>query len=92
MALRPKSVIGYVFLFMISFGVGYVVISGRDTLSNPWLWAPVAVIVAMSLVAFAWHRRVEAARERAWDGSFSFDKVVARRRAEEALRRAESTG
>ena len=88
----PKSVIGYLFSFLIVLGIGYAVVSGRDTLSSPWLWAPAAVIVATSLVAFAWHRRVAAARERAWNGSFSFSEVVARRRAEDALRRAESTG
>ena len=92
MVPRPKSVMGYVFLFLISFGVGYVVVSGRDTLSSPWVWGPVALVFMMSLVALAWHRRVEAAHERAWNGSFSFAEVVARRRAEEALRRAESAG
>jgi len=66
--------------------------SGRDTLSSAWLWGPLALVGVLSLLVFAWHRRVEAAQERAWDGSFSFAEVVARRRAEEALRGAESTG
>ena len=86
----PRSAIGYLFSFLIVLGVGYVAWSGRDTLSSPWLWAPLVFVVVMSVVAIAWRRHVEAERERAWNGSFSFAEVVNRRRAEEALRRAES--
>ena len=92
MVQRPRSVVGYVIVFLITLGVGYVVVSLLDTLSSPWLWGPIAVIAVLSLLAFAWRRRVEEARERAWDGSFSFAEVVARRRTEDALRRAEGTG
>jgi membrane protein implicated in regulation of membrane protease activity len=92
MVHRPRSVFGYVLSFLIVLGIGAVVISLLGTLSSPWLWGPLAVIVSMSLLAIAWRRRVEAAQERAWVGSFSFAEVVTRRRAEEAQRRAESTG
>ena len=93
MVHRPRSVIGYVFLFLITLGIGAVVVSlPAGTLTSPWLWGAVAVIVSISVLALAWRRHVDTARERAWVGSFSFAEVVARRRAEEALRRTESTG
>ena len=88
MVHRPKSVIAYVFLLLIALGVAYVVVSLPDTSARPWVWGALAVIgiVIASLVAIAWRRRVEAARERAWAGSFSFADVVTRRREEEARR------
>jgi Flp pilus assembly protein TadB len=89
---RPKSVIGYVFSFLITLGVVYVAFSLMDSLSSPWLWAPLAVVGLTSLVVVLWRRRLDAERERAWIGSFSFAEVVTRRRAEEALRRAETAG
>jgi hypothetical protein len=52
---------------------------------------PVQVLYALGVVAlmavafYLWRRRVEAGRERAWVGEFSFGDVVRRRRAEEAL-------
>ena len=92
MVHRPKSVIGYVFSFLIALGVAYVAISLMDTLSSPWFWAPLAVIAAATFLVVLWRRRLEAARERAWTGSFSFAEVVERRRTEEALQRAASSG
>jgi Flp pilus assembly protein TadB len=89
---RRRSAIGYVLLFLFTLGVGYAGVSLAATLSSPWVWGSVAVAVPASLVVFEWRRRVEAARERAWSRSFSFAEVVTRRRQEEALRRAESTG
>lgn len=50
------------------------------------LWA-LAVILLASLVLYVWRRRVDAARERAWVGEFSFGDVVDRMRAREALDR-----
>jgi hypothetical protein len=46
--------------------------------------AIVGVVALACLVLYLWRRRVEAERERAWIGSFSFGDVVARRRAREA--------
>jgi alpha/beta superfamily hydrolase len=37
----------------------------------------------MGVALYIWRRRVEAARERAWVGAFSFGDVVARMRARE---------
>jgi hypothetical protein len=92
MVHRPKSVIGYAFLFLIALGVAYAAVSLMDTLSSPSIWGPLAVIAVASLVVVLWRHRLEAARERAWTGSFSFAEVVERRRTEEALQRAESSG
>jgi Flp pilus assembly protein TadB len=92
MVHRPKSLFGYVFAFLIALGVAYVAVSLMDALSSPWLWGTLAVIAAATLVVVLLRRRLEAARERAWIGSFSFAEVVERRRTEEALRRAESAG
>ena len=89
MVPRPKAVIAYVFLFLIASGVGYVVVSNRDTLSSPWVWGSLCVVVLASFALFAWRRHVEATRERAWTGAFSFANVVARRREEDGVRRAE---
>ena len=87
---RPKLVIAYAFLFLITSGVGYVAVSFRDTPSDPWVLESLGVAVLASFALFAWRRHVEATRERAWTGAFSFANVVARRSEEDALRRAES--
>jgi hypothetical protein len=79
---RPRSVIGYVILFMLVLGLVPMVVSLAGSLSSPFLWVAIAVVAVMSMSYVLWRRRVEAARERAWVGSFSFGDVVARRRAE----------
>ena len=81
---RPRSVIGYVFLFLIALGITPMVVSLAGSLSSPWLWASVAVIATTCVVVIARRRRIEAARERAWNGSFSFADAVAAMRAREA--------
>jgi hypothetical protein len=86
---RPRSVIGYVILFLLALGLMPMVVSLAGSLSSPWLWASIAVVAVPSISYVLWRRRVEAARERAWVGSFSFGDVVARRRAEAALEQAE---
>lgn len=81
---RPRSVIGYVFLFLIALGITPMVVSLAGSLSSPWLWASFAVIATTCVVVIARRRRIEAARERAWNGSFSFADSVATMRAREA--------
>lgn len=51
------------------------------------LWA-LGVIALASIALFVWRRKVDAARERAWVGEFSFGDVVGRMRARDALDRA----
>jgi membrane protein implicated in regulation of membrane protease activity len=54
----------------------------------PWyVLAALAVIAVVSLGLYAWQRRLDRARERAWVGEFSFGDVVDRMRAREALDR-----
>ncbi|HEX5937972.1 MAG TPA: hypothetical protein VFZ75_09840 [Actinomycetota bacterium] len=84
MVHRPRTVIGYVFLFLTALGITPIVVSLAGSLSSPWLWASVAVIALICIAVIAQRRRVEAAKERAWVGSFSFGDVVASMRAREA--------
>jgi membrane protein implicated in regulation of membrane protease activity len=54
----------------------------------PWYVLGVLAVVALvSLGLYAWRRRLDAARERAWVGEFSFGDVVGRMRAREAVDR-----
>jgi hypothetical protein len=55
------------------------------------VWATLGVVALGSLVLYLWRRKVEAARERAWVGSFSFGDVIARMRAREAAHGFSST-
>jgi hypothetical protein len=80
---RPKTVIGYVFLFLIALGISPIVVS---LATSPWgvmVWAALGVVALACLVLFLWRRRVEAARERAWVGSFSFADAVTAMHARE---------
>jgi arginine exporter protein ArgO len=82
MVHRPKSVSGYVLLSMLVIGITVILVSIAQ-----WSLMVLAIIGVVALGYFAlvlWRRRVEAERERAWVGSFSFGDVVARRRAREA--------
>lgn len=84
----PKSVYGNVLLFLLALGMVPIVVS-LAVASGPLVWAALAVIALMWVVLYAWRRRVDVARERAWIGSFSFGDVVDRMRAREALQPAE---
>jgi hypothetical protein len=80
---RPKTVIGYVFLFLIALGISPIVVS---LVTSPWsvmVWAALGVVSLACLVLYLWRRRLEAARERAWVGSFSFADAVAAMHARE---------
>lgn len=57
------------------------------TVPNYVLWA-LGVIALASIALFVWRRKVDAARERAWVGEFSFGDVVGRMRARDVLDRA----
>lgn len=80
----PKTVSGNLFLSVIVIGVAPIVIWVAVILSGPLVWASLAVAALGCVTLYMWRRRVEAARERAWVGSFSFGDVVARIRAREA--------
>jgi uncharacterized membrane protein YhaH (DUF805 family) len=84
---RPKTFFGVVLVLFITglaIAVGAVFVPIVVAL-GPWMWGGL-VLLAMVPVAIAVHmRRVEAARERAWVGAFSFGDVTARLRAKELL-------
>ena len=50
------------------------------------------VIAIISVALFIWRRRLDAAREKAWVGEFSFGDVVGRMKARDALDRAREPG
>ena len=52
-----------------------------------WVLALLALVPVVWIMVYAWRRRLDAARERAWVGEFSFGDVVGRMRAREALDR-----
>jgi hypothetical protein len=79
----PKTPSGNLFLSMIVLGIAPIVIWVAVILSGPLVWASLAVVGLMGVALYIWRRRVEAARERAWVGAFSFGDVVARMRARE---------
>ena len=82
MVHRPKTFTGYVLLLLIALGIGWMLTALQGSLKNPLLWAFFAIAGLIYLAVILHRRRDDAARERAWEGSFSFADVVSRRRAE----------
>ena len=84
MAQWPKTVRGKLFyLSLAAVGVPLIVWF-LLTLPSLFLWG-LGFIALASVALYAWRRRIDSVRERAWVGEFSFGDVVRRRRAEEAL-------
>lgn len=54
------------------------------------LWG-LAVVLLAAIALSMWRRRLDAARERAWVGEFSFGDVVGRMKARDALDRLRVT-
>ena len=84
MAHWPKTVSGNLFTFGLAMIVVPLLVWFLITLPSLFIWGLGAVALA-SVVLVLWRRRLEAARERAWVGEFSFGDVVRRRRAAEEL-------
>lgn len=82
MAHWPKTVSGNMLVFLTALIVTPIVIAIAVSLSGPLVWASLAAAALTGVAIYAWRRRVDAARERAWVGEFSFGDVVARRRSE----------
>jgi uncharacterized membrane protein len=84
MARWPKTVRGR--LFYLSLAVVGVPLVAWFVLTLPslFLWA-LGFIALVAVALYAWRRRIDSVRERAWVGEFSFGDVVRRRCAEEAL-------
>jgi ABC-type bacteriocin/lantibiotic exporter with double-glycine peptidase domain len=84
MSQTSKTVRAHVALLLFAIAVG-LVLWFATALSLLVVWvaiAVIAVIAVAAIVVYVRAPRMEAARKRAWDGSFSFATVVARRRAE----------
>ena len=82
---RPRTLPRIVLVFFfaaLAIMVGTVLIPNMVAL-GPWMWGGLTLVASAAVGIVVHMRRVEAARERAWVGSFSFGDVVARRRAEE---------
>jgi hypothetical protein len=82
---RTKTLPGIVLVFLfvaLAITAAVVLVPAVMTL-GPWMWGALALVAITATAIAVQRRRVEAARERAWVGSFSFGDVVARRRAED---------
>jgi hypothetical protein len=84
MAHWPRTVSGKLFYLVLAAIVVPLTVWFVATLPGFVLWA-LAVVALVSISLYVWRRKVDAARERAWVGEFSFGDVVRRRRAKEAL-------
>ena len=84
MVHRPRTFTGYVLLLLVALGIGWMLTALQGLLSNPLLWAFFAITGLIYLAVILYRRRVDAARERAWVGSFSFAEAVASLHAREA--------
>jgi hypothetical protein len=80
----PKTVSGNLFTFGLAVVVVPLLVWFFITLPGFVLWGLAAAALA-TVALVIWRRRVEAARERAWVGEFSFGDVVRRRHAAEEL-------
>jgi hypothetical protein len=99
MAHWPKTVRGNLLTFVLIIFFAPFVAWVAVALSGPIVWASLAVLAATPVVLYAWRRRVEAAKQTAYVGAFTFgdavDRMRARERAEalvEVTRRAEILG
>jgi K+ transporter len=84
MAHWPRTVYGNVMMLLLAIGITPMLVSLAGSLTHPLVWVPLVLGGLVFIALAAWRRRVEAARERAWIGSFSFGDVIADMRAREA--------
>jgi hypothetical protein len=85
MAYWPKTLRGKVFASLLFIAAVPVVLWAAISLSGPIVWLSLVVAALAFIAVYAWRRRDNAARERAWVGAYSFANVVERMRAREAL-------
>jgi HAMP domain-containing protein len=85
MAYRPKTLRGNVLTVLLIAATMPLVVIVAISLSGPLVWAGLALVALMGVALYVWRRRLDAARERAWVGAFSFGDVIASMRAREAL-------
>lgn len=93
MLRRPTTIRGWLLLSVITVpAIAFVVTKATPVMGSPIFWGFVAVAILISWGLYSLRRRSDAARERAWVGTFSFGDVVRRIHAEEALAIAENGG
>jgi hypothetical protein len=99
MAHWPKTVRGNLLTFVFIVALAPVVVWLAVALSGPIVWASLAVLAAIPVALYAWRRRVEVAKQKAYVGAFTFGDAVQRMRAKEraealveVTRRAELLG
>ncbi|HUF58079.1 MAG TPA: hypothetical protein VMR89_01105 [Actinomycetota bacterium] len=84
MAHWPKTVSGKLFTLGLSIVVVPLMVWFVITLPS-WVLLALAVVALAAVALVIWRRRLDAAREQAWVGEFSFGDVVRRRQASEEL-------
>ena len=89
MAHWPKTVSGKLFSVAFAAVIAPLIVWLVATLPAFVLWAGAGLVVAAVALSL-WRRKLDAARERAWVGQFSFGDVVRRRRARDGLERGAS--
>jgi hypothetical protein len=80
----PKTVYGNLVFFMLTLAITPIVVWAAVSLSGPLVWAGLTVVGLACVALFIRGRRIEAARQRAWVGAFSFGDVIDSMRAREA--------
>jgi hypothetical protein len=91
MARWPRTVPGKSFFFASIAVVVPLAVWFLVTVPSYVLWT-LGLIAIISVALFLWRRRLDAAREKAWVGEFSFGDVVGRMKARDALDRAREPG
>ena len=91
MAQWPKTVSGRSFYIAMIAVVVPLTMWFLMTVPSYVLWA-LGVIAIISVALYLWRRRLDAAREKAWVGEFSFRDVVGRMKARDTLDRARESG
>jgi membrane protein implicated in regulation of membrane protease activity len=86
MAHWPKTVSGNLFIFVLAVGAAPILVWLAVSLSGPMVWASLTVVALTCVALYVWRRRIEADKERAWVGAFSFGDEIRRMRAREAHR------
>ncbi len=87
MAHWPKTVSGNLFTFGLMIIVVPMLVWFVVTLPS-WALLGIAAAALVAVALVIWRRRLDAARERAWVGEFSFGDVVRRRQVAEELKAA----
>lgn len=87
MAHWPRTVTGKSFYVALIAVVVPLTVWFLMTVPSYVLWA-LGVIAIISVALSVWRRRLDAAREKAWVGEFSFGDVVGRMKARDGLDRA----